>query len=96
MFFLRVNIEFYQLTPLPFSIYFFPYILANKNFDLPCTFYFLGLSISRTGINGHQSLYSTDVLENAKDSATSLFWYLEVYPQLTPEMRPLEIIQEPG
>ncbi|GES79830.1 F-box protein At1g78280 [Rhizophagus clarus] len=55
-----------------------------------------GLSISRTGTNGHQSLYSTDVLENTKDSATSLFWYLEVYPQLTPEMRPLEIIQEPG
>ncbi|CAB5360719.1 unnamed protein product [Rhizophagus irregularis] len=41
-----------------------------------------GLSISRTGINGHQSLYSTDVLENAKDSATSLFWYLESLDKL--------------
>lgn len=55
-----------------------------------------GLSVSRTGNNGHQSLYNTDILDNAKDSATSLFWFLEVYPQLPPEMRPLEIIQEPG
>ncbi|CAI2175225.1 18962_t:CDS:10 [Funneliformis geosporum] len=55
-----------------------------------------GLSVSRTGINNHQSLYNTDILDNAKDSATSLFWFLEVYPQLPPEMRPLEIIQEPG
>lgn len=27
---------------------------------------------------------------------TSLQWYLEVYPQLPPEQRPLEVVQQPG
>ncbi|RUP11592.1 hypothetical protein BC936DRAFT_139969, partial [Jimgerdemannia flammicorona] len=29
-------------------------------------------------------------------SSGSLFWYLEVYPRLPPDMRPVECVQEPG
>ncbi|CAG8472472.1 1324_t:CDS:10 [Paraglomus brasilianum] len=53
-----------------------------------------GMSISRSSANGHQSLL--DDPAQANDSATSLFWYLEIYPQLTPELRPIEVLQEPG
>ncbi|CAG8568739.1 15775_t:CDS:2 [Acaulospora colombiana] len=55
-----------------------------------------GLAISRTGMNGHQSLFNEEILDDTKDSATSLLWYLEVYPQLEPGALPLEIVQEPG
>lgn len=30
------------------------------------------------------------------DALTSLQWFMEVYPQLPPHMRPLEFVQEPG
>ncbi|CAJ0769518.1 21821_t:CDS:10 [Entrophospora sp. SA101] len=55
-----------------------------------------GLSISSTIINGHQSIYHSSVIDDSRDTTTSLFWYLEVYPQLPPELKPIEIIQEPG
>ncbi len=38
-----------------------------------------------------------DGLETSPDDAlTSLQWFMEVYPQLPPHMRPLEFVQEPG
>ncbi|CAG8665896.1 1734_t:CDS:10, partial [Acaulospora morrowiae] len=55
-----------------------------------------GMTISRTGMNGHQSLFNEGVLDDTKDSTTSLLWYLEVYPQLEPGALPLEIVQEAG
>ena len=36
------------------------------------------------------------VSPGADDSLTSLQWLLEVYPLLVPEMRPIELLQEPG
>ncbi|RHZ76460.1 hypothetical protein Glove_197g80 [Diversispora epigaea] len=55
-----------------------------------------GLTISRHHHGHHQVLlYNEENYE--KYSTTSLFWYLEVYPQLLLDSNlPLEIIQEPG
>ncbi|CAG8433090.1 10719_t:CDS:10 [Diversispora eburnea] len=58
----------------------------------------LRLQISRHHHGHHQALlYNEEEELNFKNSTTSLFWYLEVYPQLLLDGNlPLEIIQEPG
>jgi len=52
--------------------------------------------MSSATINGSQSIYNPINIDDSKYPTTSLFWYLEVYPQLPPELKPIEIVQEPG
>lgn len=37
-----------------------------------------------------------DARPDDADGLTSLQWWLEVYPSLPPERRPIEFVQEPG
>ncbi|KNC98671.1 uncharacterized protein SPPG_06354 [Spizellomyces punctatus DAOM BR117] len=63
----------------------------------------LGTSAWNTLLSGRKrwALYPPDKLPpgvhpSDLSSPSTLYWYLEVYPFLPPELKPIEIVQEPG
>ncbi|GJJ69602.1 histone arginine demethylase JMJD6 [Entomortierella parvispora] len=62
-----------------------------------------GTSAWNTLLSGHKrwALYPPHIIPpghdpTSPDRLTSVSWYLDVYPYLAPELRPLEIVQYPG
>ncbi|KAL1922009.1 uncharacterized protein VTP21DRAFT_10651 [Calcarisporiella thermophila] len=55
-----------------------------------------GVRVTTCKRGGDENASGDEEDEHSFDSPTSLMWYLEVYPTLPPEMRPMEVLQRPG